>query len=175
MKGASNPAMRAGSIGVDCRWTIRELFSEAGNGRKAPDEDQHLPGAQDGGGRFGLQVAIELCRTSFFPVLGIVLIGAGTAGEGTEKDVPRRTDHNTNVSLPNDQVARLRILDPAEMVGAAIQVGRIGIGIRETGAVIDVMHQVRAVSLTTPAEMGVEGSSDYRQAVVWSQGKRAEG
>jgi hypothetical protein len=51
-------------------------------------------------------------------------------------------DHDSNVSSPNNQISGLRMLHPAKIIGAAVEIVRTYVGIRETRALIHRMNQV---------------------------------
>ena len=67
------------------------------------------------------------------------------------------TDDNADVPGPDHQIAGLRMLHSAEVVGAAINVGRVRVGIGESGPVIDRVDQVRAVDARSAPQVAVEG------------------
>ena len=77
--------------------------------------------------------------------------------QSAEERVVPGTDDNADVSGPDHQIARLRVLHSAEVVGAAIQVGGVRVGIGESGAVIDGVNQVRAVDARSAPQVAVEG------------------
>jgi len=73
------------------------------------------------------------------------------------------TDDDADVSGPDHQVAGLRMLDSEKVVGAAIKVGRVRVGIGESGPVIDRVDQVRAVDARSTPQVAVEGGVNDRR------------
>src|ERR1700686_2756665 len=77
-------------------------------------------------------------------------------------------DYNPGMSAPDGQVAGLGICHAAELVNACVEVGRGGVLIREAGALIEGMDQVRAVGR---AMAGMPCGANNRQALA--AGERA--
>ena len=71
--------------------------------------------------------------------------------QGAEKRVMSGTDHDADVSGPNDEISGLGMLHPSKMVAASIQAGRVRISVREPGAYVDGMNQVGAIDARGPA------------------------
>src|SRR5215472_14124935 len=61
------------------------------------------------GTRFVFNVAIKARLAPAFPITAAVIIDSWAIAEKTEKLVARRLRHNPNVSMPHDQVRRLRL------------------------------------------------------------------
>ena len=94
-----------------------------------------------------LDISVEPDRASALPILCVVGVYPGSVGKAAEEGMLRRIDHDSDVPAPNHQVSRLRVLDPPELIGALVEVGRTRIRIREAGPVIDCMHQMRTIIL----------------------------
>ena len=90
-------------------------------------------------------IAIESGVSSIDPVRGIVVINPWSCTHEAEKDVTRRSDNNSHVSAPHDQVARLRVRDPLKPLDSDIEIVGTGVGIRKASTFVNRMHKVRTV------------------------------
>jgi hypothetical protein len=112
---------------------------------------------QDGGGLIGFYVAVEAGWTSSSPVALVVLRSSGAMAQSAEERVVPGIDYYADVPGPDHQIARLRVLHSAEVVGAAIKIRGVRVGIGESGSVIDGVDQVRAVDPRSTPQVAVEG------------------
>lgn len=123
-------------------------------------------------GRGVFDVAEEPGLSALFPIRRIVGVDAGTAAQATEERMFRRTDHDSHVSRPNNQVSRLWTGHSLEVIGSVVKVGRTCIRIGKTSAKINRMYQVRTITLPGRLHMSIKSGSDYRQAIVGAQNNR---
>jgi hypothetical protein len=59
--------------------------------------------------------------------------------------VTRRSDDNSHMPAPHDQVAGLRVPDPLKSLDSGVEIVGAGVGIRKAGAFVNRMDQVRTV------------------------------
>lgn len=83
----------------------------------------------------------------------------------------RGIDHNPGMSGPDRQVAGLRVCDSAEFVDPCVEVGRGRVVVREPGAFIEGVDQVRAVE-GARVMTGIEGDPQNHQALLPAEGSR---
>ena len=87
----------------------------------------------------------------------------------TEKHMPRRTNHNPRMPSPHHQIRGLRLRHPLKSFHAVIKIVRTRIGIRKSRALINRMHQMRAVVLRKARRLRIERRSNHRQLVIRTQ------
>ena len=85
------------------------------------------------------------------------------------EDAARWIHHDPDVSSPNNEIARLRMLHPLKVIRSLIEIRRTRVRIGEARPIVNCMHQVRAIPRTTHAGAPVEGYGDYFQTVVSRQ------
>ena len=90
-------------------------------------------------------VAKKTGLPALFPIWRFVGIDSRARTQQAEKGMLGRIDHNPGVSVPDGQVARLRICHPAKFVDPRIEVRRGRVFVRETRALIESVNEVRAI------------------------------
>jgi hypothetical protein len=75
-------------------------------------------------------------------------------------------DNDSHVAAPYNQVSRLRPSDTSKVVRAVKQPDGVFIAIRESGAVVDVVHKVGAILLQGAIVGHVHGGAKYRKSLV---------
>ncbi len=78
-----------------------------------------------------------------------------------------RPNHNADMPVPDDQIRGLRMLDALKSLNSRIKIFGIGVGIRETSALVDRMNQMRAVSTLVPRSGGVQRDVNHRRAIFF--------
>ena len=106
-----------------------------------------------------LEVTKETGPSPLFPIGRIPAIDAGTGTQQAEKRTLRGIDHYPGMSTPDGQIAGLRLCDSAEFVRTFVEVGRGGVIIAESDALIDGVDQMRAIDLVMA---GMQCSADNR-------------
>src|SRR5579863_7658371 len=128
-----------------------------------------IAGDSASGTRIALYVTIEPRLPATSPVTAVVVIDARSSAEKTEEGVARRTDHNADMPMPCDQVARCRTRHSLECRHSVIDVIGTRIGIREAGTLVNGLYQVRAIMLGVAQMLRIECSGDHRQSIVGIQ------
>jgi hypothetical protein len=116
-----------------------------------------------------LDVTVEPRLSAIDPVGSVVVINPRPGTHEAEKDVARRSDHNSHVPTPHDQVARLRLPDPLKPMDPGVEIVGAGVGVGKARALINRMYQVRTVVPRISTYFRIERGRDHAQAVVWSE------
>ena len=69
-----------------------------------------------------LNVTIKTGFSSSAPVGGLVVVGPRTRTQETEEHVPRWSDNNPHMPMPNNQIASLRVKNAAKTHQAVIEI-----------------------------------------------------
>src|SRR5579862_2655718 len=75
-----------------------------------------------------LDVTIKPRMSSAHPVSSIVAVNPRSGAHEAEEDVPGRPDHDSYMSVPNDQIARLRMFDPLKSLDPVVKIIGTGVG-----------------------------------------------
>lgn len=116
-----------------------------------------------------LDVTIKPRAPSAHPVRSFVVVDPRPFPQQTEKNVPRRPDHNPRVSSPHHQIARLRPRHSHKSLDSAVQLRRTRIRITEARSFVDCMHQMRTVALRTHPRLRIQRRRNHRQAIIRSK------
>src|SRR5207244_8408993 len=116
-----------------------------------------------------LDVAEETDLASSLPVGCIVGIDSWSGTHGTEENVLRGVHYDPHMPPPNKQVSGLRICHTLKFINSLIEIRRTHVSIRKASPQIDCMYEMRAVTLDTNADMGIECRSNDGQAIVSGQ------
>lgn len=109
-------------------------------------------------------VAEEPRAASSLPIARVVRSYFDPRSQSAEKEMLVNVSDDADVSPPDNQVAWLGIEYSAEFRDAVIEVARRSVGVRQAGAFIKFMHEVRAV------EVGlVHCASQFQQKEVGRQ------
>lgn len=90
-------------------------------------------------------VTIKPRVPSAHPIRSIVAVNSRPGAHEAEEDVLGRSDHNSYMPVPNDEVAGLGVLNPLKSLDPVIEIVRTGVGIRKASTLVNRMHQMRAV------------------------------
>ena len=118
-------------------------------------------------------VAIKPDWSPVFPILIVVGFNAWPAAQPAEEEALSGIDHDADVSLPDRQIAGLRLSHSLKIIGAAIEIGRTGIRVGEAGPLVDGVDEVGTIAWASSAAASFECRGKYRQAVVLRQCDRA--
>jgi len=99
------------------------------------------------------------------PVMGVVVIYSRSVAQCTEEQVALRVDHNSRMTLPDDQVAWLRTPHALERLSPTIEVVGTRILIWETGPAVDGVNQMRTITFRARAVAQLLGCRNYGPAV----------
>ena len=116
-----------------------------------------------------LDVAIKARLPSADPIGSSIVINLRARAHEAEEDVPRRSDDNSCVPMPHDQIAGLRLHDASKLVRLHRRDRRSSHNVGEAGALVNGVNQVRAVVAGIAAHFGIERGGDHGQTVVRSQ------
>ena len=111
--------------------------------------------------RNALYVAIKPRDSTSRPVGRLIVINPRPGSQEAEEDVPRGPDDNSRVPGPHDHIAGLRVPDTAKTFDSVIEIVGTGVGVAETGALVNCMHEMRAVMAAVAPHLGIEGGSDH--------------
>jgi len=89
-----------------------------------------------------LNIAVEPCLTSPFPVRRIVSVYSWTGTQCTEEHVLRWIDDDSCVAAPNYEVPGLRICDLLKVIAPCIKLRRTRIHVGESRQTINRVHKV---------------------------------
>ena len=89
-----------------------------------------------------------------------------------EKDVLRRIDHDSCVSTPYNQIARLRMRYSLKFVCSDIEIRGRRVGVGKPSPTIDCVNEVRTISLGAQVDTGVERRRNHSQSVIRGQSPR---
>ena len=113
-----------------------------------------------------LYVAKKARLSAAFPVLVLVVVNGGSPAQQAQELVARGTNHDPHMPTPDDQVGRLGVCYLAESGRSIVQIIGIGIGVRKSGALINGMHQMRAIAACIARPFGVQSGGDHRGTVA---------
>lgn len=119
--------------------------------------------------RIILDVAIKPRVSPTHPIGGIVVINPRPCAHEAEEDVLRGPDDDPHMSVPNDQVAGLRMFDLLKSLDSVVEIIRTGVDIGKSGAFVDRMYQVRAVVSCIAAHFRIERSRDHAETIVLTE------
>jgi len=108
-----------------------------------------------------LYIAVEAGLSATFPVPVLVVINGGSTAQQAEKLVCRGTNHDSHMSVPDDQIGRFRIRHLPESFHTIVQIVGICIGIRKPSVFIYGMHQMGAITSCMANLFGVQRHSDH--------------
>jgi len=111
--------------------------------------------------RRGFGIAQETRLSTLLPVGCGIGLYAETGAQGTEEALLRGIDYDADVSGPGDQVAGLWVHDVAEFRNAVVEIGRTDVGIPKAGALINGVHEMRAIGSGMGVSTGLERGADY--------------
>ena len=80
--------------------------------------------------------------------------------------MPGGTNHDPHMPVPDDEIGRLGVCDLAESGHTFIQIVGIGLGVGESGALINGVHQMGAVTARVARLFGVQRDGDHRGTVA---------
>ena len=116
--------------------------------------------------RIVLDVTIKPRMPPTDPIVSVVVIDPRPCAHETEEDAPGRPDHDSHMPMPNDQVAGLRMIDPLKSLDSIVEIVGAGVGIGKSGALVNRMHQVRAVVSGVAAHFRVKRGRDHTETIV---------
>jgi hypothetical protein len=135
-----------------------------------------LPSAAEGCANRGasrariiLDVTVKARLSSIDPVGSIVVINPRPGTHEAEENVTRRSDHNSHMPAPHDQVAGLRASDPLKSLNSGVEIVGTGVGVGKASALVNRVHQVRTVVSCISTHFRIERCRDHAQTVVWSE------
>src|SRR5208337_751920 len=112
---------------------------------------------------------IETGSSPLFPIRRIVGIDPMPRTQRAEKRMLSGIHHNSSMSSPDGQVARLRPGHPSKFVDPRVKVRRARILVRETSASIEFMDKVGAIGGQIPMMAEIQGNTQNRQTLFESQ------
>lgn len=80
-----------------------------------------------------------------------------------------RMNHNTDMSVPHDQIGRLWLQNALKSLDASIKIFGIRIFVRKAGTLIDGMHEMRAIVSILPHCLGMKRHCNHRRAVLFGE------
>src|SRR6202008_4642534 len=108
-----------------------------------------------------LDVTIKARVSSAHPVSSIVAVNPRSGAHEAEEDVLGGPDHDPHMPVPNDQIAGLRMFDPLKSLDPVVEVIGTGVGVRKSGALVNRMHQMRAVMPGIAADFRIQRRRDH--------------
>jgi hypothetical protein len=71
--------------------------------------------------------------------------------------------------MPDDQIASLRVKNPAKPIHTVIEIVGARVYVRETGTLVNRMHQVGTVTICAEASLRIECGRNYGQPIILSE------
>src|SRR5260370_5181508 len=116
-----------------------------------------------------LKVTIETGSPALFPIRRIVQIDAMARTQGAEKGMLSGIHHDSSMSGPDGQIARLRTCHSPKFVDPGVKARRARVLVRETGPPIEFMDKVGAIGGELRMMAGIECLTQNRQPLTRSQ------
>ena len=116
--------------------------------------------------RIVLDVAIKARLSATFPVRVLVVVNGGSPAQQAQELVACGTNHDPHMSVPDDEIGRLGMRYLAESGHTVIQIVGIGIRIGKSSALINGVHQMRAITARIARPFGVQRDGDHRGTVA---------
>lgn len=116
--------------------------------------------------RIVLDVAIKARLSAALPVLVLVVVNGGPPAQQAQELVACWTNHDPHMPMPDDEIGRLGMQNLSESGHTVIQI--IGVGIRagKSSALINGVHQMRAITACIARPFGVQRDGDHRRTVA---------
>jgi hypothetical protein len=80
-----------------------------------------------------------------------------------------RSDYNSDMAAPHDQIAGLGPRDSLKPFDPNVEIGGTRIGVVEASLFVDSMNQMRTVAFRIWTSLEIERRSDHGQTIVWTQ------
>src|SRR5262249_30091557 len=104
--------------------------------------------------------------SSSAPVWTFVVVDARPFAHEAEENVSRRPHNDADVPVPHDEVVGLWLGYVPKSFDFGIQIVGACIGVRESGAFVDGVYEMRTVVSGVAADLRVKCGCDYREAIV---------
>ncbi|SRR5579871_6083832 len=97
------------------------------------------------GARIVLDVSVIAGLSATAPIAASVVVNARAGAQEAKEGVMGRFNDNPGMSVPDDQVSRLRTRDSLKSFDSRVQIVGIGIAVWKAGAHVDGVHKMGTV------------------------------
>ena len=108
-----------------------------------------------------LYVAVKAKLSAAFPIATLIIVNSRPPAQQAKELVSRGMNHNSYMSMPDDQIGRFRMRHWAEFWDTVIQIVGIRIRIGKSGALVNSVHQVRAIASWMASLVGAQRYGDH--------------
>ena len=116
--------------------------------------------------RIVLYVSIKARLSAGFPVAVPVVVNSGSRAQQAQELVSGGTNHNSHMPVPDDEIGWLGMHYLTEFGHTVVQIIGIGIRVRKTSALINGVHQMRAITAGIARPFRVQRHGDHRGTVA---------
>src|SRR5205085_11174448 len=113
-----------------------------------------------------LYVAKESRPAALFPIRRLIVFNAKARTQRAEKRMLRWLNHDSNVSLPHNQVSWLWPQDTPERVCPCVQFNRVRILVGESCLLVNRIYKVRAIGSRTVVVPELECGTDDGETFI---------
>jgi len=117
-----------------------------------------------------LQVPVESRLPAPSPVPVRVVVNSGPRVQKAEEYMPRRTDHNPRMSVPDDQIPRFGLRNALESFHTVEEIVGACIRIRKSRLLVDGVYKMRTITLAKSRSLRIERGCHHGQPFIVTQG-----